>query len=143
MNNRMAAPTKNSAPIITLSRTLTGRAWNSKPPIAPGQSQQTAPATAKAMARILIAIAALVALAPWRIPASLPFVSRLIASSAAIFFRSERDRAEKQTQLSKERIAGFKLDITVAGIILDARRRKFNTELVARSGNGIAASTFG
>jgi hypothetical protein len=53
----MAAPTKNSAPIITLSRALTGKAGNSKPTIAPGQSQQTAPATAKTMARILIAIA--------------------------------------------------------------------------------------
>jgi len=47
----MAAPTKNSAPIITLSRALTGKAGNSKPTIAPGQSQQTAPATAKTMAR--------------------------------------------------------------------------------------------
>jgi len=58
MNIRMAAPTKNSAPIITLSRALTGRAWNSKPPISPGRSQQTAPASAKTMARIFIAIAA-------------------------------------------------------------------------------------
>src|ERR1700751_717958 len=56
-NSRMAAPTKNSAPIITLSRALTGKAGNNKPTIAPGQSQQTAPATAKTMARILIAIA--------------------------------------------------------------------------------------
>jgi len=50
----MAAPTKNSAPITALSRTLTGRAWNSKPPIAPGQSQHMAPVTEKTMASILI-----------------------------------------------------------------------------------------
>jgi hypothetical protein len=58
MNHRMAAPTKNNAPTITLSRTLTGKAGNSQPTNAPGQSQQAAPATAKATARILIAIAA-------------------------------------------------------------------------------------
>jgi hypothetical protein len=55
-NHRMAAAAKNSAPIIALSRALTGKAWNSKPPMAPGQSQQTAPAIAKTMAKILIAI---------------------------------------------------------------------------------------
>jgi hypothetical protein len=58
MNNRMAAPAKNSAPIIALSRALTGKAGNSQPTNAPGQSQQAAPATAKTMARTLIAIAA-------------------------------------------------------------------------------------
>jgi hypothetical protein len=40
MNHRMAAPTKNSAPIIKLSRRLAGEGWNSKAPSAPGQSQQ-------------------------------------------------------------------------------------------------------
>jgi hypothetical protein len=50
----MAAPAKNRAPIIALSRALTGRAWNNKPPIALGQSQQTAPATAKMIAKTLI-----------------------------------------------------------------------------------------
>ena len=58
MKNRMAAPAKNSAPIIALSRGLTGKAGNSQPTNAPGQSQQAAPATAKTMARTLIAIAA-------------------------------------------------------------------------------------
>jgi hypothetical protein len=52
---------------------------------------------------------------------SAPLRFQAIASPAAIFFPSERERAEKQTQLSKERIAGFKLDTTVTGIILDAR----------------------
>jgi hypothetical protein len=57
MNNRMAAPMKNSAPMIILSWTLTRREWNRKAPMAPGHSQQTTPATAKAMARMtLIAI---------------------------------------------------------------------------------------
>jgi hypothetical protein len=42
MNHKMAAAAKNSAPIIALSRALTGKAWNSKPPIAPGQSQRLA-----------------------------------------------------------------------------------------------------
>jgi hypothetical protein len=81
MNDGMAAPTKNSAPIITLSRTLTGRAWNSKPPIAPGQSQHMAPATAKAM---------LVSSSPWlhswpslRRASQPRFVSRPMASSVA------------------------------------------------------------
>jgi hypothetical protein len=46
----MAAPVKNRAP-----RAPTDKGWNSKPPIAPSQSQQTAPATAKTMARIRIA----------------------------------------------------------------------------------------
>jgi hypothetical protein len=50
----MAAPTKNSAPMITLSRALTGKAWNNKPPMAPGQRKQIAPATAKTMAKALI-----------------------------------------------------------------------------------------
>jgi hypothetical protein len=53
-NNRMAAPTKNSAPMITLSRALTGKAWNNKPPMVPGQRKQIAPATAKTMAKALI-----------------------------------------------------------------------------------------
>ena len=44
--------------MITLSRALMGSVWNSNLPMAPGQSQQTAPATAKTMARILITIAA-------------------------------------------------------------------------------------
>ena len=79
----MAAPTKNSAPIITLSRTLTGRAWNSKPPIAPGQSQHMAPATAKAMASILIAMATLVALAPRRISAPFRFPANGIFRSTS------------------------------------------------------------
>ena len=52
MNQRMAAPAKNRAPIIALSRALTGKEWDSKPPISPGQSQQTVPTTAKAMASI-------------------------------------------------------------------------------------------
>ena len=54
MKNRIAAPTKNSAPITMLSRALTGKAWNNNPPRAPGQIQQTAPATAKAMANTLV-----------------------------------------------------------------------------------------
>jgi hypothetical protein len=40
--------------MITLSRALTGNAWNSKAPMAPGQSQQMAPATARTMAKALI-----------------------------------------------------------------------------------------
>ena len=54
MKNRIAAPTKNSAPITMLSRELTGKEWNNNPPRAPGQIQQTAPATAKAMANTLV-----------------------------------------------------------------------------------------
>ena len=54
MKNRIAAPTKNSAPITMLSRALTGKEWNNNPPRAPGQIQQTAPATAKAMANTLV-----------------------------------------------------------------------------------------
>jgi hypothetical protein len=58
MNHRMAATAKNSEPMVALSRAPTGKAWDRKPPIAPGQSQQTVPAPAKTMARIfLIAIA--------------------------------------------------------------------------------------
>src|SRR4029077_7053123 len=52
MNHRIAAPTKNSAPATTLSRTLTGKAGNSQPTSAPGQSQQAAPAIANTIARI-------------------------------------------------------------------------------------------
>jgi hypothetical protein len=58
MNHRMAAPAKNSEPMIALSRALTGKPWDSKPLVSPGKSQQTVPATAKTMASILIAIAA-------------------------------------------------------------------------------------
>ncbi len=55
----MAAAAKNSEPMIALSRELTGKAWDSKPPISPGKTQQTMPATAKTMTRmILIGIAA-------------------------------------------------------------------------------------
>ena len=54
MKNRIAAPTTNSAPITRLSRALTGKEWNNNPPRAPGQIQQTAPATAKAMANTFI-----------------------------------------------------------------------------------------
>jgi hypothetical protein len=54
MNNKTAAPTKKSAPITTLSRALMGKARNSKPPMAPGRSHQTAPATAKMIAKTLI-----------------------------------------------------------------------------------------
>jgi hypothetical protein len=53
-NQRTAAPTKNSAPMTTLSRTLAVRANNRV--MAPGQSQQTAPAAAKMMAKDLINI---------------------------------------------------------------------------------------
>jgi hypothetical protein len=48
----MAAAAKNSEPMIALSRALTGKAWDSKPPISAGKSQQTVPATAKTTARI-------------------------------------------------------------------------------------------
>ena len=58
----MAAPTKNSAPIITLSLTLTVRAGKINPVMAPGQSQQTAPATAKTLAKTLICIVPLLPL---------------------------------------------------------------------------------
>jgi hypothetical protein len=50
----MAAAAKNSEPMIALSRALTGKAWDSKPAISPGKSQQTVPATAKTMARIIL-----------------------------------------------------------------------------------------
>jgi hypothetical protein len=56
MKNRIAAPTKNSDPIIMLSLVLTGKEWNNEPPMAPGQIQQTAPATAKTMPKALISI---------------------------------------------------------------------------------------
>jgi hypothetical protein len=55
INQRIAAAMKNKPPITTLSRALTGSALNRKPPMAPGQSQQTMPANARMMARILIA----------------------------------------------------------------------------------------
>jgi hypothetical protein len=50
----MAAAVKNSEPMVALSRALTGEAWDSKLPISAGKSQQTAPATAKTMARIIL-----------------------------------------------------------------------------------------
>jgi hypothetical protein len=37
-----------------MTRELTGKVWNRKTPMAQGQTQQTAPATANAMAMILI-----------------------------------------------------------------------------------------
>ena len=54
MNHRMAASAKNSEPMIALSWALTGKAVGRKPRISPGKSQQTAPATAKTMARIIL-----------------------------------------------------------------------------------------
>jgi hypothetical protein len=51
MNHKMAAAAKNSEPMIALSRALTGKTWDSKPPISAGKSQQTVPATAKKMAK--------------------------------------------------------------------------------------------
>jgi hypothetical protein len=56
----MAAPTKKIAPMIPLSLALTVKAEKSNPPIAPGQNQQTAPATTKTTARALIIV-----VAPW------------------------------------------------------------------------------
>jgi hypothetical protein len=51
MNRSMAAPAKNGEPMIALLRALTGKPGDSKLPISPGQSQQTVPAIAKAMAK--------------------------------------------------------------------------------------------
>jgi hypothetical protein len=54
MNHRRAAAAKNSEPMIALWRPLTGKTWDSEPPISPGNSQQTVPAIAKTMARIIL-----------------------------------------------------------------------------------------
>jgi hypothetical protein len=56
MNHRRAAAAKNSEPMIALWRGLTGKTWGSRPPISPGKSQQTMPATAKTMARIILIV---------------------------------------------------------------------------------------
>jgi hypothetical protein len=54
MNHKMAAAVKNSEPMFALPRALTDKTWDNKPLISPGKSQQTVPATAKTMARIIL-----------------------------------------------------------------------------------------
>jgi hypothetical protein len=57
INHRIAAPTKNRAPMTRLSPGLAISVRKNNPPMKPGEDQQTPPATAKTIASALIIVA--------------------------------------------------------------------------------------
>jgi hypothetical protein len=108
MNHRIAAPAKNRAPIIALSRALTDRAWDSKPLISAGKSQQTVPATAKTMARIiLIGIASLpISIPPLGRRAAIRFDLAVLRKLAAIALAKVHECTEAANFVKKELTGG-------------------------------------